>query len=522
MRRWSRTHRIVGGLGAALLLPALGVPATAGTGAATAASAAQAFRPGAPGAGDSYFPRYGNGGYNVGHYDLHIRYGHRSNRIKGRAGIRARATHDLSRFNLDLVGMNVTRIRVDGKRAGWTRSGHELVVTPKRGLREGARFTVKIRYAGRPATFDLFGSRSGWLRTTDGGAIAIGEPEVAAGWFPVNDHPRDKASYSISVNAAKRFDVVSNGRLLAKRKGDGRTVWRWHASAPMASYLATVGIGRYDGESYRTREGWRVRDAVQATLSRRVKKAAKRALGKETKVLRFLEKRFGDYPFGSLGGIVVNGGAGFALENQTRPVYSPGFFDGGADDLFVVVHELAHQWYGDDVSIDRWRDIWLNEGFATYAEWLWFAHKRYGSTQDVFDYYAGIPARNDVWDVEVADPGRGNLFGWSSYVRGAMTLHVLRKEVGKRDFFRTLRGWAKVKAGGNGSTSQFERYAEAVSGEQLDRLFAEWLHTPGKPKSIRSRATERAASARPRADGRRQVPLVVTSLQRRLEIVPRH
>jgi aminopeptidase N len=161
----------------------------------------------------------------------------------------------------------------------------------------------------------------------------------------------------------------------------------------------------------------------------------------------------------------------------------------------VVVHELAHQWYGDDVAVGRWQDIWLNEGFATYAEWLWEEHLGHATPAEIFRAtYESIPADDPFWQVVVADPGIEDLFGDSQYVRGATTLQAVRERVGDDAFFAILRGWAATKSGGNGSTPEFIAFAEQVSGRQLDDLFDAWLFTAGRPElpaaeAARARAT---------------------------------
>lgn len=481
-------------------------------GTATAPTARRAPLPGAPGIGDDYFPTYGNGGYDVAHYDLSVRWAPRTNTLQGRAGIRARATQDLSRFNLDLVGFRVSSITVDGRRARWAREGQELKVSPSRPLRRGATFTVAVTYTGTPAVFGVGTPlQAGWVRTSDGGAIAVGEPEVAAGWFPVNDHPRDKATYRISITAPNRFTSLSNGRLVAKRTRSGETTSTWAEDDPMVSYLALVAIGDYDVRSYRSR-GLPVVDGVQSGLGARGE-AAKRALDQEDEILRFLEGRFGRYPFDDLGGVVADPQVGFALENQTRPFYAPGFFRGQREDVLVVVHELAHQWYGDSVAVDRWRDIWLNEGFATYSEWLWSEPNGLGTAQANFDALARIPAGEPVWKTVVADPGPDELFSFASYSRGAMTLHALRRRVGDRAFFTILRRWAAGKQDGNGSTPEFIELAEEVSGRQLDGFFREWLYKSGKPAGLPEPAAGQRAQPAPRA---------AADLLRRLEAGHRH
>jgi aminopeptidase N len=207
------------------------------------------------------------------------------------------------------------------------------------------------------------------------------------------------------------------------------------------------------------------------------------SLARQDEILGFLSREFGRYPFSTSGGIVDDyDNLFFALETQTRPVYSKLFFTDPASGDSVVVHELAHQWFGDSVAVAAWQHIWLNEGFATYAEWLWSEDQGLGTTQEIFDaYYNGIPTDDPFWDVVIGDPGVEFLFDNAVYYRGAMTLHTLRKQVGDADFFRIIRTWAATKAGGNGTTPEFIALAERISGQQLDKLFDVWLFTPGRP-----------------------------------------
>jgi aminopeptidase N len=172
---------------------------------------------------------------------------------------------------------------------------------------------------------------------------------------------------------------------------------------------------------------------------------------------------------------------GFALENQTRPIYDASFFDSPEGNDFVVVHELAHQWFGDNLALDGWQHIWLNEGFATYAEWLWSEHEGFDTVQDTYDFFTGIPAEDPFWELVIGDPGPDALFDFPVYARGAMTLHALRLEVGDDDFFEILRAWADGQAGGNVTTDEFIALAEQISGQDLDALFDAWLFTSGKP-----------------------------------------
>ena len=432
--------------------------------------------PGSAGIGDSYFPLFGNGGYDVGHYDLSVRYSPGSDRLVGDATITAQATMDLSRFNLDFVGLQIDSLTVDGVDATWTREQrHELVVTPPQALLLNSTFVVRVAYAGVPKTFsDLV---PGGVVRTDDGALFIGEPEAAAAWFPVNDHPKDKATYDIDLTVPDRLKAISNGRFLGRAPaGNGRTTWSWQVTDPMASYLATAAIGRFRIDRRVTASGIRVLDALDPRSPNEVRLA----LLKEERIVRFLARQFGPYPFDDLGGIVDHHRLGYALETQTRPVYDSSFFPGV--NTFIATHELAHQWFGDVVSIDDWQHIWLNEGFATYAEWLWADRRGLATPQAISSFYCRyVPASDRFWKVPPGDPGVDRLFDRAVYVRGAMTLQALRKAVGTAAFFEILRTWVVDHGNGTGTTDQFIQLAEGISGMQLDALFDEWLFTPEKP-----------------------------------------
>jgi aminopeptidase N len=481
-----------------------GAPAAAGPGA---------YRPGGPGVGDPYFPTYGNSGYDVRHYDLAIRYQPSTDQLTGRALIHARATQGLSRFNLDLAGLTVDAIRVNGRAATWSRAGQELTVNSK--VRKGKRFTVDVRYHGVPETSVLPGTtfETGFMHTDDG-AVVAGQPEVAAFWYPVNDHPIDKATYTFAITVPAGLTAISNGVPLGSRTRNGWTTWRWAERTPMASYLATATIGRFR-VSYTKHNGRPMVLAFDVDLPPGL---ADDALGRTGEITDFLATKFGPYPFTSNGGIVDDyDNLFFALENQTRTIYSKYFFDEGTTtgETYVVAHELAHQWYGDSVAVRQWDDLWLNEGFATYAEWLWSERLGEGTPREIFDFLYTQPLSAGYWAPAPGDPGAAELFDDSVYTRGAMTLQALRMTVGDTAFFRILRGWHALKRNGNGSTAQFITFAERVSGRQLDALFDAWLFTatrpayPGGGPAPTLPPALRTASA--------AVPNAVASLQRRAE-----
>ncbi len=443
---------------------------------------------GAPGIGDEYYPTYGNGGYDVRRYELRVAYDPATDVLNGKATIPATATQSVCSFNLDLVGLEVTKVTVDDRKAAWSREGQELTVTPKTPLERGKRFEVFVRYSGVPVEFVIPGTpiRAGFMDVADGVTVA-GQPEVAASWYPVNDHPLDKAAYRFEVTVPSGYEVAANGFLRDTDTGGGRTTWEWVANQPMASYLSTIDVGFWDVTETTTDAGLPVYDAVDSALTGELRAAIDSSLGRQGEVLDLLDDSFGPYPFNTVGAIVESqDDLRFALETQTRPVYSKLFWldrEGNVENGDgVVVHELAHQWFGDDVALARWQDIWLNEGFASYAEWLWAEHEGQGTPAQIFRAtYEAIPEDDPFWDLPIGDPGVEMLFNDPVYVRGAMTVQALREEVGDAAFFEILREWTSSKGGGNGTTPQFIALAEEVSGMQLDDFFDTWLFTGERP-----------------------------------------
>ncbi|MET8232685.1 M1 family metallopeptidase [Micromonospora sp. NPDC005298] len=474
-----RGLRVGAGLMVTAALALSGCDSTAPAAAPSASASptqARTFTPGAAGVGDAYFPSYGNGGYDVGRYTVKVRYDPAKDRLTGTATVQATATADLSSFNLDLAGLTVERVTVDGVPATHSRDRNELVVKPATGLINGNGFLAEVTYSGvpKPLRNEVLGD-GGFLHTTDG-AIALGQPESASTWFPVNDHPSDKAAYDVEITVPDGLTAVSNGVPGGRSSKDGWTTWKWSEKSPMASYLSTLVIGKFrvtTGEH----KGRPVYSAVTTKLA---KGAADASIAQTVTVADYLESVFGPYPFDAYGGVVVSDSRiGYALETQSRPVYSGGFFRQG-ENTEVVAHELAHQWFGDSVALAKWEDIWLNEGFATYAEWLWAEHTGKDTAKEAFDdRYARMSA--SVWRTPPGRPGVKDLFSESVYQRGGMTLHALRVAVGDKAFFEIVRTWAADKRDGTATTAEFVALAERVSGKQLDALFDAWLYGTKKP-----------------------------------------
>ena len=457
----------------------MGTVATAGALVGLAAGPALAAAPGAIGAGDPYFPRQGNGGYDVGNYALDLRYDPATDRLTGTATITATATQELSRFDLDLRRqLAVSAVTVDGAPAAYAQPAEleqELVVTPAGPLAQGAPFTVVVRYAGVPPVItDPDGSIEGMVPTEDG-AHTVGEPQGSPGWYPCNDTPTDKATYDFRVAVPIGLTAVANGDLVgAPTTAAGWTTFRWRNGEPMSTYLSTVTVGVFQTSTGTTPAGIPYYLAVDPKLAPQ----SHVVLGKLPAMVDFFQSVYGTYPFSSAGAIVDPApNVGYALETQTKPI-----FDEKPDEL-TLAHELAHQWYGNAVTLERWRDIWLNEGFAEFSSWLWSEHIGQTSAQQFFQRWYGQSGSHDYyWNPPPGDPGgAADIFSWSVYERGGMTLQALRVKLGDPTFFRILRGWFQLHKYGNARVEDFTAYAEQVSGVDLDHFFQVWLYQPGKP-----------------------------------------
>jgi aminopeptidase N len=322
-----------------------------------------------------------------------------------------------------------------------------------------------------------------WQRTPDG-AVAANEPESAWWWFPSNDHPLDKATYDVRVQVPDGDQGISNGLLVSRRTANGWTTYHWHESEPEATYLATLAVGHFDITRSRTKAGIPVVNAYAPALPPATAANARAAVERTAEIVDFLSSWFGPYPFESAGGYVPDVTTKIAQESQTRAFYGSAYFTDDAD-TGVVAHELAHQWYGDSVSLARWADIWLNEGFATYGSWLWEAHEHVATMQQIAQYIYDLhPADDPFWTVEPGNPGPQHLFDRAVDDRGALTLQALRNTIGDHAFLALLRAWPTLHRYGNATIADFQHLAERLSGKALTSFFQVWLHTPAKPPTF--------------------------------------
>ncbi|TWG96818.1 Aminopeptidase N [Nocardioides sp. J9] len=425
---------------------------------------------------DPYWPLDGNGGTDALHYDVRVRYDFAKRELRGRTVATMRAKRDLASFSLDLL-LPASRVRVDGRAARFSRPRpHELRVVPARAIRAGTVFEVDVTYRGRPGAHRYAGERS-WLANA-GEVVTMNQPHMAPWWFPSNDHPSDKARFDIRVNVPRGKTVVSNGTRLKRVVHGKRATTHWRMSDPMATYLAYFAAGSFVTERGRTAQGIPYFYAVSRQLPSGTRARALRQLRRTGPVTDWLQKWLGDYPFTSTGGLVTAIDVDFALENQTRPTYGAWIYPG------VVVHEVAHQWFGDSVSLRRWRDMWLNEGFATFAEYAWeAAHGGLSVVDQLRDTYAGLCGfrRDRFWRLDLGDPGKDRIFDQAVYQRGALTLAALQNRIGATTMRTLLRRWVADHHDGNATSAQFEALAETVSGQDLDGFFDAWLRAGTVP-----------------------------------------
>ena len=456
------------------LAAAVSLPLLVGGGYAAALDDATAPAPGASGIGDAYWPLDGNGGIDVAAYRIRNTYDLDDQALRGSTKITLTATTDLSRFNLDFL-LRVSNVKVDGVAAKVDQTRHELTITPATALAAGSRHTVTVTYAGRPAT-RRYAGEANWL-ADDHEAVAMNQPHMAPWWFPANDHPIDKAHFDISTTVPTGREVIGNGKLVSKKKSRRGTTWRWRADEPMASYLAFFAAGDFTIRKG-TSDGLPWVNAVSQRLSAHQQKSSLKLLGRTPGIVEALSADLGPYPFSVTGGLTTGLPVYFALENQTRPTY-PAV---GGDAVSLIVHEIAHQWLGDNVAVARWRDIWLNEGAATFMEWR-YAEQHGGkpAAETLSARYDAIGASDSFWRLSLTDPGADHIFDEPVYDRGGMALQALRNRIGEEKFWQLIRTWLDTKAGDNGTSEEFEALAAQVSGQDLTGFFTTWLRTPAKP-----------------------------------------
>jgi aminopeptidase N len=440
------------------------------------------------GVGDRLFPQLGNPGYDVASYDLSFTYsGTNSKQLKAVTTIDARTTTSLDRVNLDFTHGKVSSVEVDGEPASFSTAGEDLVIIPEEPLTAGNRMEITVRHTSDPEPAE--GREGGWVRTKDGLAMA-NQADAAHLVFPSNDHPSDKAMFTVRVTAPNAYTVVANGLPADVDRARKTTTWTYRSRHPMATELAQVSIGR-SAVLHRTGpHGLPVRDVVPT----KDRKQLETWLAKTPDQISWMESKVGRYPFETYGVLIAEADTGFELETQTLSLFEKNLFTGSAFPKWyieaVMLHELAHQWFGDSVSPRTWSDVWLNEGHATWYEALYAEEKSgrkmesrmkaaYGAS-DRWRAAGGPPAAP-----KVPEPGKKiSIFRPNVYDGAALVLYALRQEIGRPAFERLERQWVSRHQDGVASTSDFVDLAEDISGRDLGGFFDAWLYgekTPPMP-----------------------------------------
>jgi aminopeptidase N len=481
------------------------------------ASSPRAPSPGAPDIGDVLFPGLGNGGYDAQHYVLDLTYptSAPSQTVNGKVTMLARATQWLSRFDLDFSGESVSAVRVNGAAASFTRSGDELVITPRRALHDHAPFVTQVTFTAGPkppAAGDVF--PFGWFTTNDG-SVTAGQPNFAHVIYPVNDHPADKASYTFRIDVPQGTTAVANGVKLFSRTRDGRTVSLYEQRQPMASELVQVAVGALSVIDRGRVNGTEVRDVAPTAKAA----ALEPALARTPDHLRWMEGKVGRYPFDTYGVLAADQQFFYALETQTlslHPVFllTPPFPAAVYEP--IMVHELAHQWFGDSLAPERWQDVWLNEG---HADWYQREYDEQFFGNSLVDYMRDAYARANQLRHDfgpVAKPTGSDIFTLFSdnvYSGGSLTLYALRQVVGDPTFRAIERGWVQRYKDESVSTEDFIAFASHVAHRDLTGFLRDWLYgttvpaMPGHPDWTADPVQE-AAQAKSRAQPRSAADLL--------------
>ena len=424
--------------------------------------------------GDSFYPLLGNGGYDVLHYHIDLDVEPSENTIDAVTTFTAVATGDLDKFNLDFLGLKVSVVTVDGVDAEFSRNGQEMTIQPVEPVSSGAQFTVAVSYSGTPQPVDDPGVpflALGW-HAMNGVIYTVSQPSGAMTWYPNNNHPTDKATFTFQITVPDGVTAAATGLLSDETSVDGSTTTTWQMDDPMATYLAAVYIGDFERHEQRLDDGLLIRDYIPRGSDASILEQ----LAVAPEAIRFFEEILGPYPFDAYGTIVMPFPLGFALENQTLSIHGPNTIY-----PYVIAHEVAHQWIGNSTTVADWSDIWLHEGFAHYLGTMFRAELEGLPVDNYMASQYRELAQDKTWppgDIEVHQ-----LFHVQTvYLRGAQTLHALRTLVGDEVFFDILRTHYDQTAGSNASTEGFLGIVGDLAGASAVSLVESWLYDPEMPE----------------------------------------
>ena len=426
---------------------------------------------------DPYLPHNGNFGYRVSRYELDLEYKVAINRLAGSATITAVTLAALRTFTLDLSdALGVTKVSVNGRRpASFSCSGDKLHIALSSTLPAGTAMTIAVRYGGTPRPIRSYWGEVGFEELTEGVLVA-GQPNGAASWFPCDDHPSAKASYRIQVSTENPYRAIANGELLSRRTRAGMTTWTYELAEPTSTYLVTLQIGMY--ETHRLQKA---PVPMQAALPSRLKRDFDHDFGRQPQMMKLFVKLFGPYPLSTGYTVVVtDDDLEIPLEAQGMSIFGANHCEGHRGSERLIAHELAHQWFGNSVTARRWRDIWLHEGFACYAEWLW-SEESGGQSADEWARHFHQRLSNSRQDLLLSDPGPRDMFDDRVYKRGALTLHALRRVIGDDSFFALLQDWTTRHRHSTAVTDDFTGLAANYADVSLRPLWDAWLYSEDVP-----------------------------------------
>lgn len=427
---------------------------------------------------DPYLPASGNFGYRVSRYELDLEYKVAINRLTGTATITAATLASLRTFTLDLAdALSVTKVIVNGARPQQFRtSSGKLHIALRDALPAGAAMRIVVRYGGSPRPIRSLWGDVGFEELTDG-ALVAGQPNGAQSWFPCDDHPSAKASFRIQVATESPYHVIANGELVSRRARAGMTTWTYELAEPTSTYLVTVQIGMY--ERHRVAKNG---IPIHAVIPDRLRENFEHDFAQQPQMMKLFVELFGAYPLATGYTVVVtDDDLEIPLEAQGISIFGANHCDGRGGAERLIAHELAHQWFGNSVTAQRWRHIWLHEGFACYAEWLWSENSGGRSAGDWARHYHQRLA-NSPRDLVLADPGPRDMFDDRVYKRGALTLHMLRLQLKDADFFALLRDWTARYRHSTAVTDDFTGLASHYSKKSLRPLWDAWLYSDELPE----------------------------------------
>jgi aminopeptidase N len=429
--------------------------------------------------GDPRYPELGSADLDVVHYGVELSYDPADRSVTGTVEIDATVVNRTDRLAVDAVDLVVSAVdaavaREPAVPVTFEQTDTELLIEFDDALDAATEVTLSIDYSAAAAPYAPLGLGAG-LFATAAGTWSVNEPDGARTWIPVNDHPTDKATWTFDVSVPEGTTAIANGALLGRVSDGDTATWTWEQDEPMASYLITMLIGEYElVDDGSTADGIQLHHAVLAERSSLLDSY----LDVTEEQLAFFVERFGSYPFDRYGIAITDSVPGLAMETQGLSLFSAADLDGSLGYLqhLLLAHELGHQWFGNSVSPATWDDIWLNEGFATYCQWLWLDEVGLDDLERLASRAIdALPSGG--WPLSAPD----ELFGPVSYDGGAVALHALRMTVGDAEFFDGLRRWADTYSDDAATTDDFQALMEEVSGDDLDRLFADWVHSERPP-----------------------------------------